>query len=128
MVENKSLRDDFTYHSFSEIKYAADYFKDPLQKRLPCYVSQTRLCLGPKGEVFGGCWAMGVYGDLRKTALKDILRSKRFIEAGRKMFHKQCPGCSCGYSLNLRYAPRHILQEMLYRILPWTRDAIGREQ
>jgi MoaA/NifB/PqqE/SkfB family radical SAM enzyme len=125
MVDERSARDnDATYHSFSEIKYFADYFQDSLQKKIPCYVSQTRICVGAKGEVYGGCWAWRVLGDLRKTPLKEILDSESFRRNSRKMFKKDCPGCSCGYSLNLRYSPPIVVQESIYRMFPWTREAI----
>jgi len=124
MVENRSASKDATYHSFSEIKYFADYFQDPLQKNLPCYVSQTRICIGSKGQVYGGCWAWRVLGDLRKTSLKEILNSESFRRNSQKMFKKDCPGCSCGYSLNLRYSPSKLMQESAYRMFPWTREGI----
>jgi MoaA/NifB/PqqE/SkfB family radical SAM enzyme len=124
MVENRSANAEATYHSFSEIKYFADYFHDPLQKNLPCYVSQVRVCVGAKGEIYGGCWAWRVLGDLRKKPLKEIMDSESFRRNTRKMFKKECPGCSCGYSLNLRYSPPNVLQESVYRMFPWTREGI----
>jgi MoaA/NifB/PqqE/SkfB family radical SAM enzyme len=125
MVANRSNgSNDATYHSFSEIKYFADYFHDSLQKKLPCYVSQVRVCVGAKGQVYGGCWAWRVLGDLRKSSLKEILHSESFRRNRIKMFKKECPGCSCGYSLNLRYSPPNVLQESMYRIFPWTRRGI----
>lgn len=124
MVDSRSARPDATYHSFSEIKYFADYFRDPLQKNLPCYVSQIRVCVGAKGQVYGGCWAWRVLGDLRQTPLKEILNSENFRRNSQKMFKKDCPGCSCGYSLNLRYSPPDVLRESIYRMFPRTREGI----
>jgi MoaA/NifB/PqqE/SkfB family radical SAM enzyme len=124
MVANRADHKDGTYHSYSEIKYFADYFQDPLQKNLPCYVSQTRICIGSKGQVYGGCWAWRVLGDLREKPLKEILNSESFRRNSRKMFKKDCPGCSCGYSLNLRYSPPNVLQESIYRAFPSTREPI----
>ncbi|MCD4781635.1 MAG: radical SAM protein [Candidatus Omnitrophica bacterium] len=124
MVNQKSQNKDFTYHSFIEIDYFSKYFKDPLQKTLPCVVSQSRLCVGPKGQVYGGCWAMGEYGQLRQQSLKDIMRSDKFKTAHKKMFFKDCPGCSCGYATNLRYSFRNVLTELGYRMFPKKREKI----
>ncbi|MDE2232136.1 MAG: radical SAM protein [Candidatus Omnitrophica bacterium] len=124
MVENRSQHANATYHSFSEIKYFADYFQDPLQKNLPCSVSQIRVCVGAKGQIYGGCWAWRPLGDLRKATLKEILNSESFRRNTRKMFKKECPGCSCGFSLNLRYSPPNVLRESIFRLFPGTRESI----
>ena len=124
LVEQKSRRNEFTYHSFSEIAYFAQYFTDPLQKKIPCVVSQSRICLGPKGQVYGGCWAMGTQGNAKDQRLAEIMRSPAYVATQKKMFFKKCPGCSCGYALNLRYSLPYIMREMRYRLFPSTRKAI----
>jgi hypothetical protein len=124
MVQQKSRNKAFTYHSYSEIEYFAKYFIDPLQKKLPCVVSQSRLCIGPKGQVYGGCWAMGEYGQLRQQPLKEILATSKFVQVHKKMFFKNCPGCSCGYATNLRYSLKDVIKEAGYRLFPGKRERI----
>ena len=89
---------------FSEIEWFSKYFEDPRQPGLPCTVSQTRILIDSHGMVFGGCWAMGSYGCLRAQSLREILRSEPYRAAHRRMFFKECPGCSCGFKVSLRYS------------------------
>jgi MoaA/NifB/PqqE/SkfB family radical SAM enzyme len=125
-VEKIAVKPAFTRHRFVDIDFFTDYFKDPVQKKTPCYVSQTRLNIGPKGEVHGGCWAMGVHGDLRKNSLLEILKARAYQDIQKKMFNKQCPGCSCGYITNLKYSVGHWVKEFLFRASPAARQGIYR--
>jgi len=104
------------HYGFTSLDYIKDYFKYPLQKHLPCYKSLMRIFINPEGKVFGGCLSMGDFGDLRKEPLHKIIHSQRYIMAQKKMFLKECPGCSCGYQLDLRYSLRHLLKEIGYRV------------
>jgi len=104
------------HYSFTGIDYIKDYFNDPLQKNILCYKSLTRIFIDPEGKLFGGCLSMGDFGDLRKEPLHKIIHSQRYIMAQKKMFLKECPGCSCGYQLDLRYSLRHLLKEIGYRV------------
>lgn len=124
MIEEKSKNPDFSYHSFSEIKYMGEYFNDPLRQDMPCAVSQKRICIGPKGQVYGGCWSMGTFGDLHTQTLKEVLESEYYVKTHRRMFEKKCPGCTCGYSTNVRYSLPDVVNEMKYRTLPSTRKEI----
>ncbi|MCK5579857.1 MAG: radical SAM protein [Candidatus Omnitrophica bacterium] len=124
MIKNKETVKQFSYHSFSEINYFADYFVDPLQKNLPCTASQVRICIDPQGNVFGGCWAMGTYGNLKEQRLREVVESEKYRKVHKNMFFKKCPGCACGYPMNLRYSARHLCTEMRYRISPKTRKGI----
>lgn len=90
------VADDFT-----TLEWFSKYFADPRQPALPCAVSQTRILIDSHGLVFGGCWAMGGYGSLRDQPLGEIIRSAAYRQAHRKMFAKECPGCSCGFKVSL---------------------------
>ena len=82
------------------IKYIRNYFKDPLQKNIPCVSSQDRIIIDPYGNYMIGCLSMGSFGNIREKTLKALQREHR--DAKRNMFYKVCPGCSCGYLFNMR--------------------------
>ncbi len=124
IAKNKNDYPESVYHTYSEIKYFKDYFKDPLQKNIPCIVSQQRIDINSRGEVYGGCWSMGTFGNLKKDTLENILNSSRYKEAHKNMFFKNCPGCSCGYSKNLRYFLPMLVNELIMRLVPITRQNI----
>ena len=107
--------DGMVRDSFSDIEWFSKYFKDPRQPGLPCTVSQTRILVDSHGMVFGGCWAMGSYGCLRAQSLRQILRSEPYRAAHRRMFYKECPGCSCGFKVSLRYSLPMLWRELQLR-------------
>jgi MoaA/NifB/PqqE/SkfB family radical SAM enzyme len=111
---------------YSEINFIKDYFADPLQKSMPCAVSQERICIDPEGTVFGGCWSMDSLGNVKEKPLGDIVRSQEYRRAHKKMFFKMCPGCSCGFSANLRSFLPYVAQEIVYRTFPSSRKSISK--
>jgi MoaA/NifB/PqqE/SkfB family radical SAM enzyme len=109
---------------YANIDYITHYFKDPLQAKIPCTVSQVRVLINSRGEVYGGCWSMGGWGSLRDKSLREILDSRAYREAHKAMFRKQCPGCSCGYGTNLLYYLPLTVKDQLWRVLPPLRASI----
>jgi len=103
LFKEKRAKGNLVYNSYSDIDYFKGYFKDPIQKTIPCAVSQTRIFIDSQGDVFGGCWSLGKFGNVKENKISDIISSLRYQELHKKMFFKECPGCSCGYSINLRY-------------------------
>ena len=112
-------------HAYVDIDYFGDYFQDPLQKGIPCAVSQQRIGIDPSGNVYGGCWSMGSFGSLKNRPLTDIIGSKEYKDRHKDMFYKKCPGCSCGYPGNLRHYFPSILREAIFCVLPFSRKQIG---
>lgn len=100
----KKRAPDALRDSRAALEYIPRYFRDPLQKALPCTVALLRLCIDAHGRVFGGCWSMGSFGSVREQSLLQIMGSSEYIEKHKQMFRKECPGCSCGYKVNLRYS------------------------
>jgi hypothetical protein len=125
LVERRRSNGALVANSYSEIDYFRRYFEDPLQPGLPCAVSQSRILIDSHGKVFGGCWSMGSYGDLQKQPLEEILCSDSYREAHRKMFFKDCPGCSCGYRTTLRYSLPTQLKEVGFRLSRRLRDRVA---
>jgi len=118
VVKKKQNNAISVYHTYSEINYFEKYFRDPLQKSIPCTVSQKRIGIDSQGNVFGGCWSMGSFGSLKEKSLKNILNSDKYKKTHKKMFLKICPGCSCGYSANLRYFLPVALKELIFKSVP----------
>lgn len=104
LLKEKLSNKDSIYNSLAEIKFFSKYFNDPLQQGIPCIASQTRIFIDSAGEVYGGCWSMGSFGNIKEKKLQEIINSENYLERHKNMFFKNCPGCSCGYSTNLRYS------------------------
>jgi len=115
MVEKKRSVPGSIYHIYSEIEYFKGYFDDPIHKNIPCSVSCQRLCIDSQGNVYGGCWSMGSFGSLKTSSLKEIVSCVKFKRTHREMFFKECPGCSCGYTTNLRYSLSGMSREAILR-------------
>lgn len=98
------------------IDYIADYFEDPRQACIPCVISQDRIFIDPYGNLFGGCLAMGTYGNVNKTPFEKLKKGQKYMAAKKSMFYKMCPGCSCGYMFNIRHIPGLILKDIGLRI------------
>lgn len=124
LVEMKAEDPASMIGTYANIDYIRDYFKDPLQAKTPCTVSQVRIMINSRGEVYGGCWSMGAWGSLRKQTLREVLTSKQYIDAHKAMFKKECPGCSCGYGTNVRYSMPHTLKNEALKLLPALREKI----
>lgn len=125
MMDYKEEDTTHSYNSFADIDFFESYFKDPLQKDIPCTVSQVRIMINGMGEVYGGCWSMGAFGSVRDQKLKEIVESKKYVTAHRNMFYKRCPGCSCGYATSNRYDLPMQVKETSYRMFPWLRSRIA---
>ena len=117
LLDKKESRRRFTYHTYFEIGYFKSYFNDSLQKYIPCSVSQQRICIDARGNVYGGCWSMGSFGNLNEKSLKEIMDSAKYKVAHKNMFYKRCQGCSCGYPTNLRYFLPVILAGLYMRFM-----------
>jgi len=126
-VKKKTVSPQSQYHSFREIDFWREYFDNPRSPHIPCLVSQSRICIDAKGQVYGGCWALGPYGNVSQIPLRQIIQSPGYRRAHQQMFVKQCPGCSCGYSANLRYSLPDLVRQLRYKIFPKTRERIWKK-
>lgn len=124
LVDMKRENHYSTINTYADIDYMTSYFDNPLQREIPCTVSQLRIMVNGRGEVYGGCWSMGTYGNVRQTPLREILESKKFRKAHHAMFYKLCPGCSCGYTTNVRYSMTLQWKDRLFNLFPFLRRGI----
>jgi len=124
LIEKKTEDPDSVFHTYREIQYFREYFEDPVQKKIACSVSQLRIGIDSQGNVYGGCWSMGSFGNLKDKTLREIIRSERYKRLHGRMYKKNCPGCTCGYTTNLRRDLFSNLVELKYRLLPSFRRKI----
>lgn len=82
------------------LEWISAYFQDYRQKGTPCYQTLLKICLRPNGDV-RPCCSMETPGNLHRQPLKDILASEGYRALLKKALKKDCPGCSCRYTLNL---------------------------
>ena len=115
LKEEKIKRPSSLLLSLSALDYIAAYFKDPVQKDIPCIVSQDRVFIGPYGDMFGGCLSMGSFGNFRDTQFDRLVKREKYKRAKRNMFYKECSGCSCGYFFNIQHFPPLIIRDYLIR-------------
>ena len=116
ILQEKRAHPHHLENSFADIGFFSEYFKDPHQKSIPCTASQTRIMINGKGDVMGGCWAMGDFGNVRNRSLTEIISSEKFRNYHKQMFLKNCPGCSCGYENNNYHSLKMQLKEMKFRL------------
>jgi len=94
------------------LEFIRSYFRNPAQKNIPCYKSLTRICLDHQGRVFGGCWSLGPLASIKERKLSRIMDSFEYRKAAKKMFFRECPGCSCGYATDFKYTFGGLFEEM----------------
>lgn len=90
-------------NTFSSLEYVRRYFDDPKQAAIPCHLGYVGVDVDANGDVYSNCWGLPPVGNVRRTPLAEILRSEAYRRRCQAMFRKECPGCSCGYILNLAY-------------------------
>jgi len=100
-----------THQSF---EYMKEYLNDSKRADIPCVTGYTSIYVGAHGEVYHGCWAMKPIGNVREKKLADIVNSTEYRKRLKDMFLKRCPGCACGYQINLLY---HL--PSIFREIPW---------
>lgn len=102
--------------NFPAIDFIENYFKDPRQGQIPCVSSQDRVIIDPYGNLLGGCMSMGSFGNLAEKSLAGLQKDTGYKTAKRKMFYKNCAGCSCGYLFNINHMPGMLFRDLAGRI------------
>lgn len=92
-------------NSVASLDYARRYFDDPKQAQIPCYLGYVGCEIDANGDVFSNCWGLPPVGNIRDTALSEILAGDAYARRLGAMFRKECGGCSCGYILNVALDP-----------------------
>jgi MoaA/NifB/PqqE/SkfB family radical SAM enzyme len=103
LIDVKQREPDLLGNTVSSLEYARRYFDDPKQSEVPCHLGYVGIDVDANGDVFSNCWGLPPVGNIRKTPLREIVSSRGYLERCGAMYRKECPGCSCGYILNLAY-------------------------
>jgi MoaA/NifB/PqqE/SkfB family radical SAM enzyme len=82
------------------LEWIRQYFDDRHRKKTACYQTLWKICVRPNGDV-RPCCSMEIAGNVRTGDVAEVLRAERYLEPVRKALAKDCPGCSCRYTLNL---------------------------
>jgi len=97
----------------ASLEYARKYFLDSRREDIPCYLGYLAVYIGAHGEVYSGCNVLPPVANFRDKPLKEIVSSTAYKKRLRDMFLKRCPGCPCGYRLNLYAHVPAVLDEAL---------------
>jgi len=103
LIAVKEREPELIGNTISSLQYARRYFEDPKQAAIPCHLGYIGVDIDANGDVYSNCWGLPPVGNVRMKPLRDILQADRYGQQCRAMFKKECPGCSCGYILNLAY-------------------------
>ncbi|MCM8796154.1 MAG: radical SAM protein, partial [Candidatus Omnitrophica bacterium] len=63
LIKIKRKKDSLIRQSYTSLHYIKNYFRDPIQKGIPCSKSLTRICIDYQGRIYGGCWSLGYWGE-----------------------------------------------------------------
>jgi MoaA/NifB/PqqE/SkfB family radical SAM enzyme len=117
LIRLKTKKPWFIPQGYLSLKFIKDYFHGGPKKYPLCRRAYARIFLDSRGKVYGGCpWAMGELADARVASMHEIIRSKKYIAAHRKMFFKECMGCSGGYHMEFYLSFSYILEELCLRL------------
>ena len=103
--------------SESQLSYMEKYLKKEKIEEPPCFLGYTDIDIDSEGKVYSGCYVLPEIGNILNNDLKSILASNLYQDRLHNMLGRNCPGCNCGYELNLiiRNLPSRALKAMLGR-------------
>jgi MoaA/NifB/PqqE/SkfB family radical SAM enzyme len=76
------------------------YFQDYHQSQSPCLKPLLKMCVEPNGDV-RACCSLDPVGNIARQKLSTIVSSDGYCKIVHKAVTKNCPGCSCHYTLSL---------------------------
>jgi MoaA/NifB/PqqE/SkfB family radical SAM enzyme len=114
-LKQKRLEHPRLMPRLDHLAWICRYFDDPHQRKMPCFQTLLKVCIRPNGDI-RPCCSMETAGNLRMQEIDDILRSEQYIALLKKALSKDCPGCSCRYTLNLDLSPISWIREIGLRL------------
>ena len=123
LIDIKNAEPGLIGNTIASLEYARRYFDDPKQAHIPCHLGYVGVDIDSNGNVYSNCWGLPPVGNVRKQRLIDILRSEAYKRRCQQMFRKECPGCSCGYILNLAYHKHSVSADAEWT--EWTDTALN---
>lgn len=103
--------------SKSQLDYTEKYLKKEKLEEVPCFLGYTDIDIDSEGRVYSGCYVLPEIGNILDDDLKTTISRGSYNERLRSMLDRNCPGCNCGYELNLivQNLPSRFLKSILGR-------------
>ena len=100
-----------------KIDYSYQYLTKAKIKEPHCYLGFMELMIDSQGNVLSGCQVLPPVGNILRDSLKEILCTETYRKRLRKMVARNCPGCVCGYGVNviLENLPKYAISQLLGR-------------
>lgn len=100
-IRNNINRNSLRRITKTQINYAEKYLKKQSLEEPPCYLGFTDIDIDSLGNLWSGCYVLPPIGNLLNSNLYEIIKSKKYKNRIKQMLKRQCPGCSCGYEVNI---------------------------
>jgi len=84
-----------------QIDYAEKYLRRLPIDEPPCYLGYTDIDIDSGGNLWTGCYVLPPIGNILDAKVGDLIQSEAYEKRLKQMLKRQCPGCSCGYELNV---------------------------
>lgn len=75
-----------------------------------CILGYTSVYINQDGGLYSGCWVMDPIGNIKNKSIKEILNSEEYKKRIKKMFRRDCPQCTCGWTANVKF--ENIINEL----------------
>ncbi|MES0489284.1 MAG: radical SAM protein [Leptospirales bacterium] len=82
------------------LKSAGQYLKTGKYDYHHCMLGFMQIDIDAHANVRTGCQIFDPVGNLLEQELDNILTSEKYRRSVEKMFHFDCPGCTCGYGIS----------------------------
>ena len=73
-----------------------------------CIIGTQKIYVGYSGDVYSGCYVLPRMGNLREKTIREIMYSDKYKQRIIQMIKHNCPGCTCGYRINLQFSSSNL--------------------
>jgi len=101
MIRENRQRPALRRISKLQLEYAEKYLKRLPIREPPCFLGYTDIDIDSAGNFWTGCYVLPPVGNILESNLENLIQSDTFKKQLNQMCKRQCPGCSCGYELNI---------------------------
>lgn len=95
-----------------QLGYTERYLKKQRIEEPPCYLGYTDIAIDSQGSLWTGCYVLPPVGNVLKDKMSDLFESQKYVRRLEQMRGRQCPGCTCGYEINvsIEKLPRKVFE------------------
>jgi MoaA/NifB/PqqE/SkfB family radical SAM enzyme len=102
-----------------QLRYAKRHYARDIkvEEQPSCFLGYTDVDINSAGDLFSGCYPLPAVGNIIRSDVKEILYGPAYAKRLAKMVARDCPGCTCGYEVNVAIAslPSYAVQRILHR-------------